>query len=228
MKLLEKYMNYQFLSRCIVVLISVIFVGLGASITRISCMGTEAFTSLNYSISEVLGISIGTVMTTVSCIFLVLAFFFYRRGLGVGTVLLMTGLGYSADLWGQLIVKMAGHSIHFSGMEHFGIRIILFLIGMFIMVFSSSFYLAADIGIAAYDTVGYILEKYLKISFQWVRIATDFICVGVTYFFASRNGTQWELIGVGTLIMVAGVGPLMIYMLDHVSRPLVNKLCGKR
>lgn len=225
---LKKYGSFPFVSRYLVVLLSVLFVGLGASITRISCMGTEAFTSLNYSISEFLEIPIGSVMAAISGILLLLAFFFYRKGLGPGTVLLMTCLGYSADFWGGVISKLTGQSIRFSGMEHLGVRIMLFLLGMLIMVFFSSFYLAADIGMSAYDTTGYILEKYTKIPFQWVRVGTDFICVGLTYLFAGYKGTQWELIGIGTLIMASGVGPIMICLLDRVSRPLVIRLCGEK
>lgn len=224
----KKYITLPFLSRYLVVLLSVVFVGLGASITRISCMGTECFTSLNYSISEFLGISIGSVMAAISAILLILAFFFYRRGLGPGTVLLMTCLGYSADFWGRVIVKITGESICFSGMEHMLLRFLLFFVGMFIMILFSSFYLAADVGISAYDTLGYILEKYTGIAFQWVRVFLDVICVVLTFLFASQKGTQWELIGMGTLIMASGVGPVMMFLLHHISAPLVNRLCGEK
>lgn len=223
----KKYISMPCLRRYLFVMISVFFVGLGTSITRISCMGTESFTSFNYSISEFLGVPLGTVMTSVSVVFLLLAFFFLRDGLGPGTVIVMTGLGYSADFWGMVITKAAGHEISFSGMEHYIFRLVLFLIGMMIMVFFSSFYLAADTGMSAYDTAGYMIEKYTKIPFQWARIGTDLICVGLAYGFACVQGTQWELIGPGTLIMACGVGPALNILLERAARPIVRKVCGE-
>lgn len=191
-------------------------------------MGTESFTSFNYSISEFFGIPLGTVMTSVSIIFLLLAFFFLRDGLGPGTVIVMIGLGYSADFWRLAITKVTGHIISFSGMEHYFFRLGLFLIGMMIMVFFSSFYLAADTGMSAYDTVGYMIEKYTRIPFQWARIGTDFICVGLAFVFASAKGTQWELIGPGTLIMACGVGPALNFLLERTARPIVRRVCGDK
>ena len=223
----KKYISGPYLRRYLVVLVSVFFVGLGTAVTRISCMGTESFTSLNYSISELFGLPLGTVMTGISAFFLILAFFFLRNGLGAGTVIVMTVLGYSADFWGMVITHAAGRTISFSGLEHLPLRLGLFLAGMAVMVFFTSFYLAADTGMSAYDTVGYMIEKYTKIPFQWARIGTDFICVGAAFLFASVKGTQWELIGAGTILMACGVGPALNFFQHKIARPAVKKLCGE-
>lgn len=124
----EKYISAPYLRRYLFVIISVFFVGLGASITRISCMGTEAFTSFNYSLSEFFGIPLGTVMVSVSAVFLIFSFFLLKGGLGPGTVIVMTGLGYSADFWGMIIIKAVGDPVSFSGLEHYPFRLGLFLI----------------------------------------------------------------------------------------------------
>lgn len=223
----KKYMSRPYLLRYLFVICSVFFIGLGTTITRISCLGTEAFTSLNYSVSELFKLPLGTVMTSISIVLLILAFFFLKNGLGVGTIIVMVGLGYSADFWGWLIKNVLGYSVDFIGVEHYFLRICFFLTGMIIMVFFTSFYLVADIGMSAYDTVAYMIEKYTGIPFQWARIGSDFVCVCLAFIFSSMKGTQWELLGIGTLIMACGVGPMLNFLIENIARPIIKKICGE-
>ena len=222
---LRKYVTKSYVLRYIVVVQSIFLVGLAMSIMRISAMGTEPFSCLNYSISEHFGIPMGITMAGINGILLVLSFFTMRESLGFGTVANMLLLGTAADIWGNVIQKLAGHSISFSGMEHFGIRILLLCAGMVMMVFFCSFYMSCEMGMSPYDSLGYIIEKLTgKIPFKWARVAADSICVVTAYFFARMNGTQWELIGIGTVIMAFCIGPLLSFFRKNVAEPFVEKI----
>lgn len=121
-------MNY--IKRCFIVLVSIFFVGLGSTLMRMACLGLEAFTSLNYGISEVFNISLGNVMIVLSVLITVLTFIFYRKGLGPGTIIVMVCLGYAADFW-LFVITVTTRCTAFNGL----LRIPMFLTGMLIMIF---------------------------------------------------------------------------------------------
>lgn len=68
-------MRKPYLLRYLVVIISMALNGLGVSLMRISCLGTDPFNSMNYSFSEAFHVSLGLVVIAVSCILLLLSFF---------------------------------------------------------------------------------------------------------------------------------------------------------
>lgn len=222
---LSKYAKKSYVLRYIVVILSIFLVGLAMSIMRVSAMGTEPFSCLNYSISEHFGIPMGITMASINGVLLVLSFFTMRESLGFGTVVNMLCLGTAADIWGNVIQILVGHKISFSGTEHFALRLLLMCVGMVMMVFFCSFYMSCEMGMAPYDSLGYIIEKLTgKIPFKWARVAADSICVVTAYFFARMNGTQWELIGIGTVIMAFCIGPLLSFFRKNVAEPFVTRI----
>lgn len=222
---LKKYGTKSYVLRYLVILVSLFLVGLAMSIMRIASMGTEPFSCLNYSISEHFGIPMGISIAAINGVLLVFSFFVMRESIGFGTVANMFFLGTAADIWGSVIRTAAGGQISFSGMEHLGIRLVMLCVGMAGMVFFSSFYMSCGMGMAPYDALGYIVEKLTgKIPFKWARVASDSICVAAAYFFARMNGTQWELIGVGTIIMAFCIGPLLTFFRKHAAEPFVEKI----
>lgn len=224
----KKYFRRQYISRYIIIVVSMILNGLGVSLMRISCMGTDPFNSMNYSFSVFFHIPLGTVVILVSCLLLGLSLFTMRSSLGFGTVANMVLLGTSADLWVHFITKVTGHEISFNGMEDLPLRIVLVCMGILCMIFFNSFYISADLGMSPYDALGFIIEKLSGgFPFKWARVITDIVCVVVAYFVAGRNGSQWELIGVGTVIMAFGTGPLLAFFKEYIAQPFVHKVCEK-
>ena len=65
--------------------------------------------------------------------------------------------------------------------------------------------------------------------FQYIRIATDIVCVvsGIAVFLI--GGGSWskvpEFVGVGTIITAFFMGPLIEFFNAHIARPLLQ---GKR
>lgn len=223
--LLKKYLSKSYILRYLIIIVSIMFVGLGMSITRISCMGTEPFSSLNYSISETFKIPFWIVMSGINAIILIFSLAFSRDLVGLGTIAGMTLLGSVTDFWGKIIKSMVGSDISFTGMESIELRVILLCVGMLIMVFTNSIYISLDLGMAPYDIAGFIIEKLTgKISFRWARVALDSTCVVIAFFVAETNGKQWEIIGIGTVIMAFCVGPLLSFFKENVAKPMLEKI----
>ncbi len=227
---LKKYLGKNYVSRYIMIVISVIMNGLGLSILRISCMGTDPFSSMNYSISESTGVSLGMLIILVNAVLIVFCIKFLPSSIGFGTIANMVILGNSADMWRSLIESMFHGSLEFSGTESFGLRILLMIIGICIMVFFNSFYISGELGMAPYDALGYIINKITKgkLPFQWSRVMTDTICVIIGYCIARPLGVQWELIGIGTIFMAFGTGPMIAWIRERIADPCYQKICGEK
>lgn len=222
----KKYFGKKYLY--LIVTASMMLNGLGLSLMRISCMGTDPFSSMNYSFSEFFHVPLGAVVIFVSCMLLGLSFFAMRSSLGFGTAANMALLGTSADMWTSLITRAAGHEISFDGTEALAFRTILVCLGILCMIFFNSFYISADLGMSPYDALGFIIEKLSGgFPFKWARVVTDIVCVVIAYFVAGRNGSQWELIGIGTVIMAFGTGPLLSFFKEHIAQPFVSRMCEK-
>ena len=68
---------------------------------------------------------------------------------------------------------------------------------------------------APYDCVSYIVPERTKIPFRWWRIAIDVVCVGVGFACEAS-------VGIGTLLMAFGTGPILPLLNRYVSEPLLK------
>lgn len=104
-------------------------------------------------------------------------------------------------------------------------RIVALAIGCLFAGLGVAFYMAAEMGIAPYDSVALIIEKGTKgkIPFQYARVITDvtIVVIGVEFCLAAGNNV-WLIIGIGTVCNAFFNGPLIQYFRIHVSEPLLT------
>ena len=88
-----------------------------------------------------------------------------------------------------------------------------------------AFYIVADMGIAPYDSVAFIIQKALKgkMQFQYARVCSDVgvVAIGVLFCLAS-GGDLWKIVGVGTVCNACFNGPLIQFFREHVSEPIMR------
>lgn len=84
----------------------------------------------------------------------------------------------------------------------------------------------ADMGIAPYDSVAFIIQKALRgrMPFQYARVCSDVtvVVIGVLFCLASGGGDLWEIVGIGTICNACFNGPLIQFFRVHVSEPLMH------
>ncbi len=209
-----------FVKRCVMMVVGILFISICVGCYRLSGFGVDAFTCMNLGISGFLGMTFGTWQLIMNAAILVVVFFTVRNCIGAGTIVNMVCVGYGADFlcWMAQDVFRIEMTIP--------LRILALLIGTLFAGLGVAFYMAAEMGIAPYDSVALIIEKLTRqrIKFQYARVASDVTCVviGVLFCIAAK-GELWMIIGIGTLCNAFFNGPLIQFFRTHVSEPMLRE-----
>lgn len=193
----------------IMMCIGVALIGVGVALLRLSGLGTDPFSCMNIGVSNHLPISYGTYQLFVNIVLFVPMAFFYRMGLGLGTIVNMVGVAYVADfmMWLLHFVNVTEQTVA----PVFWMRIFLLMAGICVLCFGVAFYMECNLGIAPYDALGPMIEKYTKgkLKFKWARIITDVICVTIGYFTGA-------VVGIATVVTAFFTGPLVSFFREKV------------
>lgn len=209
----------SFSKRIFMMLTGILFISLCVGLYRLSNLGVDAFSCMNLGISGFLHMSFGTWQLIINAVILVAVFFAVPKNIGIGTIINMVCVGYGADficwVFTDVLKIEAGLLL----------RVLFLIAGCLFASLGVAFYIAADMGIAPYDSVAFIIQKALseKISFQYARVCSDItvVIIGVAFCLASK-GDLWKIIGIGTICNAFLNGPLIQFFRVHVSEPILG------
>ena len=210
-KLFERFRGQQMVRRTIIMLIAVIIMGMGVGFFMHAAMGSDPFSTLNLGVSSKLNLSFGVWQAIFNAILLVIIVFVDRSKLGIGTIGNMLLVGFSADIMSGLLANILPPA---SGLGIIS-RVLLTVLGVLMQLVGCSFYVTCDLGMAPYDCISYIVPERTKIPFRWWRILIDVICVGTGFACGAA-------IGIGTLMMAFGTGPLLPIFNKYLAAPVVG------
>ncbi|MBM6880035.1 hypothetical protein H6A09_05105 [[Clostridium] spiroforme] len=196
-----------------------VIIGFGISILNLSGLGLDAFTAMNYGVSQVLGVGLGIYQACFNLILLIPIAVFYRRALGVGTLINMFLLGYFVEIFMQIFALFQLVPAVFDTLI---IKLILLAIGFVICNFGAALYMECQCGMGIYDCYAPFIEDKTHIPFQYARIATDFICAMIG--FIAGQQAHVTTIGVATVIFVMGTGPMVQLFRSRIMKPFLQKL----
>lgn len=187
-------------------LTGILLIGMCVASYRISLFGVDPFSCMNLGISGFLGMSFGTWQLIANGMILIVVFFTVRQKIGLGTVINMVFVGYIADFLCWLVLEKAGLQPGLLA------RVVFLCVGTLFASLGCALYMIAELGIAPYDSVAFIITKYAKdkISFRMARVISDLsvMAAGVTFCLAAHNDI-WEIIGLGTVVNACFNGPLI-------------------
>lgn len=208
---LERFRGQHMVKRTFIMLLAVIIMGMGVGFFMHAAMGSDPFSTLNLGVSSKLGLSFGLWQAIFNALLLLLVVLVDRSKLGIGTIGNMFLVGFSADVMSGLLSGVIPPA------EELGIviRVLLTVLGVLMQLIGCSFYVTCDLGMAPYDCISYIVPERTKIPFRWWRISIDVICVGVGFACGAA-------IGIGTLMMAFGTGPLLPIFNKYLAGPIVS------
>ncbi len=211
-RLLERFRGQHMIKRTAIMLIAVIIMGMGVGFFMHAAMGSDPFSTLNLGVSSKLGLSFGVWQAIFNGVLLLGIVFVDRSKLGIGTIGNMLLVGFSADIMSGLLTNVLPPA------SELGIipRVLLTVLGVLMQLIGCSFYVTCDLGMAPYDCISYIVPERTKIPFRWWRILIDVICVGTGFACGAA-------IGIGTLMMAFGTGPLLPIFNKYLAAPVVGR-----
>lgn len=196
--------------RFLVMLLGIVLIALGISIFKLSLMGNDPSSAMVMAIGDTVGTSFAPTLFAANCIWFVAEIIFGRKYIGIGSFANWFGVGIISSGFTKLINSVITPSPTFLP------RLGVMLIGVIVLSLACSMYQTADVGIAPYDSLAFILEEKLKkVPYFWCRIALDGFSALIAWLFGG-------IIGLGTLVCAMGLGPFVTFFDTHISR----KLCG--
>lgn len=209
---MEKYRGQHLPRRIVLMFVAVLLMGVGISFCVRASMGQDPCSTMNLGISSKLNLSFGVWQAILNCIMFVFVLIFDRSLIGLGTLANMLIIGFVADLlkplWAGLI----------PGEMSFWLRVVFTLIGTLLLLVGCSVYMTANLGMAPYDCVAFLIINIptkRKLKFQYIRIAQDALAVLIGFACGAA-------VGLGTVIMVFLSGPLIPFFNRHIAAPLLG------
>ncbi len=184
-------------------------IGVGIAILKLSGLGVDPLSFMNTGISNMLKMRFGMTLTIMNFFLVTIVYIFYRKYIGMGTIVNMLLVGVSVD-FSYDIIKFMNSNV-------FWINFILLILGINVMAIGIATYLEADLGASAYDAMPYVLNRILKkqYPYKYTRIVLDVICIIAGLILKSK-------IGIGTIILGFFTGPLITFY-----RNILGKLMFK-
>lgn len=193
-------------ARILMMLAGILLIGMCVASYRMSGFGVDPFSCMNLGISGFVGMSFGTWQLIVNALLLVIVWFTVRSCIGLGTIVNMVFVGYTANFLCWAFLDQIGLTVTTP------LRIFLLAAGTLFASLGCACYMAAEMGIAPYDSVAFIVTKYTKdkVSFRAARVLSDLIVIviGITFCLLAKNNI-WEIVGLGTIVNACCNGPLI-------------------
>ena len=198
----------------------ILFIGVCVGAYRLSRFGADAFTCMNLGISGFLGMSFGTWQLIMNLAILAVVAWKARGCIGPGTVANMVGVGYLADFTCWIVLDVLRVEMTLP------LRVGALVVGSALVGLGVALYMAAEMGISPYDSVGLIIVDMTggRIPFRWARVLSDVTAVSVGVIFCLLSGGNMGMIlGVGTICSALLNGPLIQFFKTRVAEPMMRK-----
>lgn len=207
--------------KIILSLAGVLICAVSVGVFKIAALGVDPFQSLMSGLDAMIPIPFGTLYVIVNALLLVFSLLTDRKNIGIATFINLFLLGYITQFSYEVLqILLPDPSMP--------VRIACLCVGIVVLCFGSSLYMAAALGVSTYDAVAIVLSGKWKLGkFQYVRIVCDFVCVALGVGIFLLSGGTWhqvpEIAGIGTIITAFFMGPLIAFFHRTVALPLLKQ-----
>lgn len=216
---MKKSTPIQFVIRVLVYCTGLMLLALGVAISVNSNLGVSPVNSLPYVISRIVGVQLGTCVTVVFCLYILLQVLILGREfqpVNLLQILFSTIFGYFVDL-AKLLIGDFAIPTYLGQLSMLAISIVLIALGILL-------YMEAQLVPMPMEGLTACIAGKLNIPFPTMKTVIDCIVVGtgIALCFAFLGGL--EGIREGTVITAVVTGKV-IAILRKPLAPFVSKLC---
>lgn len=208
---MKGYINKADTKRLIIMIVGNVFLGMGISIFKLSGLGNDPFSGMVMALAECIGMTYANFLILLNLVLFVIEFITGRRFIGAGTFVNAILLGYIATFFYNTWLNLLGEP------QLLWQRVVIVAIGVVVCSFGVSMYQTSDVGVAPYDSLSLIMrDNFPKISYFWHRMFTDALCALICFLAGG-------IIGLGTLVSVFGLGPIIHFFDVNFTKKLLAK-----
>jgi hypothetical protein len=201
------YMLKEYTYRWLFFLVGIMILGLGVSLTiKGQWFGVGSWDVLHIGLYKNLGLTIGSWSIIMGIIVITIASIGLREFPRLGTFLNMILVGLFIDFFNWLIPDATTWLTH-------GVS---FILGLVLLGIGSGVYVSANLGAGPRDSFMLLLVQKMKISVRVARTMMEVIVAIIGFLLGGP-------IGIGTVIMAFGIGPVMQFALEESTKRL-NRL----
>lgn len=207
--MIKQYLKRIGWKRILIMLLGNIFLGMGVSIFKFSCLGNDAFNGMLMALADCTGMPYARFFVIFSICLFIVELLTGRGFIGIGTIVNTFFLGYIVTFFYDMWLNL------FQIPEMLVLQIVVMLIGVIVCSLGISMYQTPDAGVSPYDSLSLILaERFGKIPYFWCRMLTDSICALVCFLTGG-------LVGLGTLAAAFGLGPFVHFFNVHFTEKIL-------
>lgn len=192
--------------------IGLMVLGLGVTMTiKGQRLGVGSWDVLHIGLFNHFGFTIGTWNIVVGIIIITISSIGLRRFPRVGTFINMISVGLFIDFFNWLLPDPTA----------FIFQVLCFVLGVMLAGAGSGIYIAAKLGAGPRDSLMLLISQKIKWSIQVSRTIMEVFVVVIGYLLGGP-------VGVGTVIMAFGTGPVIQMTLRYTERALAFLLREER
>lgn len=203
-------LSKEFLQKFIIMTSAILLMGLALSFLIRVNWGIDPGSFMVRSLSMFFGISFGVMSLIIYGVMLFIMVLFGRNLLGVGTIVNMTLVGNSADLFLYIQKRVLSDAL-FTDASFLALKVAVFVLSIALFIVAAAVYMKCNIGIAPYDAMCLILNKrvFKNAPFAPIRMTYDFSVVALGVAFCVKSNPELLKSLPVAVIMVFTVGPVI-------------------
>ncbi len=198
------------------IFIGTMFVGLGVALYKLSSLGQDSLSGMILSIQYLINvekISYTVCYIVINSLFLIMMILFARDKINVGSIINLLLTGTFCDIFMHIFgtFNMLNPNLF--------LRIIYGILGLIIVSFGIALYGGANLGIAPYDSLPLIVNKYCpKLRYKYARIVIDLSCTVVALIIGVIILKRNDIININTILTFIVMGPLISIFSKLINR----------
>lgn len=205
-------MQKEYIFRWIFFFTGIMMLGLGVALAiKGQRFGVGSWDVLHIGLFKNLGLSIGLWSIIMGIIIVIISSIGLREFPRVGTFLNMILVGLFIDFFNWMLPDPAT----------FMIQLLSFVLGVLLLGVGSGVYISANLGAGPRDSLMLLIVKKVKLSIRTARTTME-VLVAITGYVLGGP------VGIGTVIMAFGIGPVMQVSLGYSTRLLESLIMEKQ
>ena len=205
-------MRREFGIRWLYFFIGLMVLGLGVALTvKGQLLGVGSWDVLHIGLFLQLGLTIGLWSILVGIIIIVISSIGLREFPKIGTLVNMATVGLFIDFFNWLIPNP----------ETILFQLMAFVAGVLLIGAGGGIYISANLGAGPRDSLMLLIVEKLNLSIIKARTIMEVLVVTIGFLLGGP-------VGVGTIIMAFGLGPIMQAALHYSRLSLEKSLGGKK